>query len=313
MEPTTQEAVAQLTEMTEDAGLENLRLRHGFVRRDSTRADNYTSDRKAPPRERRPSATRVLSPNGIALSFHLTALLEAQTRTAPGDKAGDNPMALRGTAGQRGWTDLVATAATTSGLGRTRSTVNDKHFRQIRSALQRLRDENLVDLPNADAAQGKNEGFMLTMEDERRRPTHDLYRVPDQPDSFFTVPLTLFTNGWIYILEDTELALLLITARNRHLHGDEAIELNGEIRSINHGLGQDAFKAHRVLDYLGLIDVIADWRRHHDGTVSEYETKGADAHKLLFHPDALNEPAISTFLTKIEDQLARPEPGPDTD
>lgn len=223
-------------------------------------------------------------------------------------------MVLMGSATRRGWTDLVATAATTSGRGRTRSTVNDKHFRQIRSALKRLRDENLVDLPNFDAGQGKYEGFLLNMEDERRRPTHDLYRVPDCQDDYFTVPLTLFTNGWIYILEDTEIAMLLITARNRHLHGDEPIELNGEIRSINHGVGQDAFKAHRVLEYLGLIDVIADWRRHQDGTVSDYEEKGpADAHRLLFHPDALNESAIPTFLTKIEEQLARPEPGPDTD
>lgn len=136
----------------------------------------------------------------------------------------------------------------------------------------------------------------------------DIYRVPEKEPDFFIVPLTLFTSSWIYVLEDSELALLLITARNRHLHDDEELPLRGGTRIVNHGLGPDSFEAHRVLDYLGLIDVRSDYRRQPDGRVADYKEKGAEPHKLLFHPDALETSAIPTFLGEIENQLAKPQP-----
>ncbi len=52
------------------------------------------SDRKAPPREDRPSATRIMSGRGAALRFYLTAIAEAQIRLGPGKKA-DNPIPVR--------------------------------------------------------------------------------------------------------------------------------------------------------------------------------------------------------------------------
>ncbi|CAM5673580.1 hypothetical protein MAUB1S_11896 [Mycolicibacterium aubagnense] len=260
-------------------------------------------------REHRPSATRLLSPNGIALPFHLIALLEAQARTKPGMKPGPSPLPLKGLGSKKpGWTHLVATSAESSGSGRSRSSVVDKKLRQIHSALKRLRYENLIDCPNAAAPRGKFEGFLLTMEDERRRRTNDLYRVPEHDGSYFTVPLTLFTNGWIYVLEDTELVLLLITMRSRYLHGDEELTFSGGVRTVHYGVGPDAFEAHRVLEYLGLIDVISDYRRQSDGRVYKYQEQGAAPHKLVFQPDALENSAFPTFLTEIENQLAKPEP-----
>jgi hypothetical protein len=308
MQASVDEATERITELITAGDVDTLRLRHGFVRQDTSPAADNASDRTAPAREDRPSATRLLSPNGIALPFYLTALLEAQARTKPGTKPGENPLPLKGKASQLGWTHLVATAAESSGSGRTRSTVVDKKLRQIHSALKRLKGENLVDCPNYAAAHGKYEGFLLNMEDERRRRTNDLYRVPEHEEAYFTVPLSLFTSGWIHVLEDSELALLLITARNRHLHGDEELALPGGIRTIHHGLSQDAFEAHRVLDYLGLIDVTSDYRRQSDGRVHKYDEHGAEPHKLLFHPDALENSAIPAFLTAIENQLAKPEP-----
>lgn len=311
MQASVEEATERLTELITAGDVGALRLRHGFVRQETSKAADHASDRSAPAREDRPPATRLLSPNGIALSFELTALLEAQARTKPGTKPGENPLPLRGSASELGWTHLVATGAQSSGSGRTRSTVVDKKLRQIHSALKRLRAENLIDCPNAAAAHGKYEGFLLNREDERRGRTSDLYRVPEHGDAYFTVPLTLFTSGWVHVLDDSELVLLLITARNRDLHGDEELGLSGGIRVVNHGLGPDAFEAHRVLDYLGLIDVTSDYRRQSDGRVYKYKEQGAEPHKLLFQPDALQKSAIPTFLTEIENQLAKPEPDAD--
>lgn len=308
MQASVEEATERINELIAAGNIDTLRLRHGFVRQETSPAADNASDRTAPAREHRPSATRLLSPNGIALPFYLTALLEAQARTKPGTKPGDNPLPLKGNASQLGWTHLVATGAESSGRGRTRSTVVDKNLRQIQSALKRLKAESLVDCPNFAAAHGKYEGFLLNMEDERRRSTNDLYRVPEHEEAYFTVPLALFTSGWIHVLEDSELALLLITARNRHLHGDEELPLPGNIRVVHHGLSQDAFEAHRVLDYLGLIDVTSDYRRQTDGRVHKYNENGAEPHKLLFQPEALKDSAIPAFLDAIEKQLARPEP-----
>ena len=292
-----------------ESSLDALRLRHGFVRLTFGTTDD-ASDRAAPPLEYRPSATRLLSPNGIALKLYLIALLEAQTRTKPGTKPGDNPWPLRGKGSQRGRTDFVQQVPSTQEAGRV-AQCGDKNLRQVQSALKRLDAEHLVDLPNAAARHMKYEGFLLNMEDGRRQWSNDLYRVPDEDRDFFTVPLTLFTRGWIFVLEDSELALLLITARNRSLHGDEEQPLRGGTRVTNYGLGPDSFEAHRVLDYLGLIDVSSDYRRQQDGRVADYETKGAEPHRLLFHPDALERSAVRTFLAEIEDQLAKPEPADD--
>lgn len=308
MQESIAEAAEQLRTLTASASIDTLRLRHGYVRLDTSPAAENASDRSAPERQHRPSATRLLSPNGIALRFHLIALLEAQTRTKPGTRPGPSPRLLRGTGAQPGWTHLVATGATNTGQGRTRSTVVDKKLRQLHSAIKRLDEENLVDLPHIAAAHNKHEGFLLTMEDERRRHTNDLYRVPDDPHEYFNVPLELFTNGWIYTLEDSELALLLITARNLDLHGAQELPLRGSIRIINHGLSQDAFKAHRVLDYLALIDVLPDHRRRAGGKVANYKDAGTEPHRLLFHPQALHAPAVPTFLDVIQQQLERPEP-----
>jgi hypothetical protein len=311
MEASVAEATARLRVLVEEADLDALRLRHGFVRLEIPTAKD-ASDRRAPAAEHRPSATRLMSPHGIALPFNLIALLEAQTRTKPGKKPSGNPMPLRGGGSQPAWSDYLATDAVDSGTGRGRQTVMDKKVLQLHRTLKRLRAEKLVDLPNVTAKRGTYEGFLLNREDGRRLQTPDHYRVPEGEDEFFAVPLSMFTNGWIYVLEDSELALLLITARNRHLHGAEEQPLRGGVRVMNYGLGPDSFEAaYRVLEYLGLIEVSSDYRRHQSGRVHNYAKTGADPHQLLFLPEGLERPAAATFLVEIEDQLAQPEPTDD--
>jgi hypothetical protein len=286
------EATAHLEQLVTQGPLDAVRIRHGFVRR-PVPADEDTSDRSAPAGQHRPSSTRLMSPNGIALPFELIALLEAQSRT--------NSRPLRGTASEPGWTQLIATAAAASGEGRHRMSIVDKKLRQLQQTLNRLYVENLIDLPHADHARGKHENFLLMREDGARDTTNDLYYVPEH--DYFTIPTTLFTNGWIYVLEDSELALLLITARMREQHGDEGQRLGATNRALFYGLGRDSFEAHRVLDYLGIIDVMADIYRNEDGKVDGFKSRGAQPHELLFHPEALDRPALPTLLDTIASQI----------
>jgi len=145
--------------------------------------------------------------------------------------------------------------------------------RHIQSGLARLADENLVHLPLDDRGL-RDYGFTLLRDDARAKGENDVYKVPDNDDEYFTVPLSLFTNGWIYVLEDGELVLLLIAARFRKVFGDAPHPMAAGPRKLNYGLTKDSYEpAHRVLDYLSILDVIADWRRSFDGTVDGFASR----------------------------------------
>src|SRR5690242_7465490 len=93
------------------------------------------------------------------------------------------------------------------------------------------------------------------------------YQVPDpQRERVFPVPVTLFTSGWVHVLEDTELAFILMTAACHHsLSG--AFRIPAADRLLRFGLGRDAYAAHMLLSALGLVTVTEDPARHIDGKV----------------------------------------------
>ena len=115
------------------------------------------------------------------------------------------------------WIDLIATAAE-RGSGLTYSSVRDKKLRQVQDALRRLSrpEVQLVELPNFQSkATGKYEGFLLMHEAGAPYESGDNvpYAVPAaQGMLLLRLPSGLFLNGWIHILEDSELAFLLMLA-----------------------------------------------------------------------------------------------------
>lgn len=305
---TVREACEQLQRLARfgSAGpLEEVRIRHGFVRLDVPTAPDI-SDRSAPPPEHRPPSTRLISPNGIALRLYLMALLEAQSRAQPGGKVlGTSTRLRRDTGSDVGWCDYIATTATASGAGRHRMGVLDKKQRQLQKTLDRLEFEHLVELPNRDAKRDQYDGFILMSDDGLRGRTNVYYRVPEHEGTYFTVPVTLFTNGWIYVLEDSELALLLLAARLRHKHGDGVHHLSAGPRLLNYGLSRDALEAHSVLDWLRLLEVDNDPERDFDGRVHDYRTRGAQPLGLGFLPDGLEQEALPAVAKEIQRRLDR--------
>ena len=110
------------------------------------------------------------------------------------------------------------------------------------------------------------------------------------------------------MLEDSELILLLITARLRAEHGDTAQPLPAGPRKLHYGLSRDSFEAaHRMLGYLGILDVISDYQRSADGKVESFRDRGAQPHRLRLHPDALDKPAYPTIVDIITAQIAQSE------
>jgi hypothetical protein len=218
----------------------DLRIRHGFVRLPSANRSADTSSRRGTDRHHRPPSTRVLSPRGRALSFFLTTLLDAQMRLPPGHIAAGNERAIKAENDEDGWTNYVATDAQDADKGRVFKTVRTKKVRQIQSGLIRLASENLIHLPRGRDHRDYD-AFTLLREDAPSIGDNDQYKVPDVEDEYFTVPLSLFTNGWIHVLEDSELVLLLITARMRSRHGDTPQPMSSGPRKLNYGLTKDSY------------------------------------------------------------------------
>jgi hypothetical protein len=309
MEPSVGAAIERFRELipADRNPNEGFRLRHGFVRLKDPDDGVDTTTRNAAERRHRPPATRVQTSRGRSLSFLLIALCTTQLALAPGEVAPKNAMPLSGrNVGPPGWTDLIATDAYDATEGKVFVAVRRKKLRQIHTSLATLDDQNLVCLPDITDRHRRYEEFQLLREDARATGDNDVYWAPAAADDFFTVPLTLFTNGWIHVLQDSELALLLITARLREKYGDEAHAIGGGGQKLNYGLSRDSFEAaHRVLDYLGIVDVVSDYMRSADGKVDAYKKRGAKPHLLRFHPEALDSPAYPAIVETLSEQLKR--------
>ncbi|MGV7570843.1 Uncharacterised protein [Mycobacteroides abscessus subsp. massiliense] len=310
MEQSAVDATAKLQELVEHRASPpgDLRIRHEFIRLPNAPSTADMTSRRGTERYERPPSTRVLSPRGIALSFILTTLLDAQMRLLPGQIAAPNERAIKAGTHHDGWTNYVATDAQVADKGKVFKTVRAKKVRQIQSGLVRLADEKLIHLPRDARGQRDYDRFTLLRDDARPTGDNDEYKVPDVEADYFTVPLTLFTNGWIHVLEDSELVLLLITARFHRKYGDTPQPMSSGPRKLNYGLTKDSYEsAHRILDYLKIISVIADWNRTSDGKVSAIRERGAQPHHLRFHPDMLERPAYPTIVDTLTQQIARSE------
>jgi hypothetical protein len=234
-----------------------IRIRREFVYNASP-VPVAASDRKAPPRQHRPPATRLISSRGVALRIALIALFEAQTRCRTGTYPGNNrPLHSYGRA--ISWTDLIATDVRPSGEGKFYMSASAKKGRQFRQTLDRLASEQLVILPRAARAGNKHEGFLLLHEGGLRNAGgNKAYHVPRRTEPTFPVPMGLFTNGWIHVLENSELALLLVLAFLQSQNSGKAFTINSAQRILHFGLGRDSYESHRMLQRLGLATVTQD-------------------------------------------------------
>jgi hypothetical protein len=153
------------------------------------------------------------------------------------------------------WIDLLASAA----QSRRYSTARQLKLRQLHDALRRLSSPEiqLARLPNAQRQTvGRYEGFLLLH--EAGPPSggdNQPYSVPSDDSKTLYLPRGLFDNGWIHVLEDSELAFLLMLACLRFQHGSAPVFATSETRLLRFGLGRDAYDSHRLLSSFGLVKV----------------------------------------------------------
>lgn len=232
----------------------NLRIRTEFaMRNDPARPTAELTDRVLPPRAERPPATRLVSPRGIALRLYLTALFTMQSRPAGTEPR--NTLPLADPDAPVSWIDLLAT----NSEARRYSTARQLKLRQIHDALRRLSSPEirLAWLPNNQAQPiGRYEDFRLMH--EAGTPIggdYQPYTVPSDESRTLYVPGGLFDNGWIHVLEDSELAFLLMIACLRSRSGNVPVFATSETRLLRFGLGRDAYESHRLLSSFGIVKV----------------------------------------------------------
>jgi hypothetical protein len=283
----------------------NLRIRVEFALRSVPAEPNGDlTARLLPPRNSRPPATRLVSPRGIALKLGLTALFVAQSRP-PGAMPG-NKLPLADADAAVSWIDLIATTAERHS-GRVYSGQREKKLRQVHDALRRLSspEVQLVRLPNLQRpATGRYEGFLLLQEGGAPAGGGDnqLYTVPASESRTMYLPGGLFLNGWIHVLEDSELAFLLMLACLRSRTDSGPVFATSEVRLLQFGLGRDAYESHRLLSRLGLVRLHAGAPGRRLGKTGRYlRSDPPKLHRFELLNDGFDEPAIPAAR-----QLMRP-------
>lgn len=285
---------------------DGLRLRKEFVYLTDP-IDGDGSDRKAPPRELRPPATRISSSLGSALRLELTVLALLQMRRRPGSRArlAGLGIPIAGDSQHTGWADLVAALPTDSNVGGIFHTSRDKRARTVRKALERLEAVGLVDVPADRGARNRFEDFAPLH--EAGADAHgelEEYTIPGERESgVFAMPQGFILNGWLHVLEDSEITVLLMAACRAGAFFDQGgWAFPGEVRLRHYGIHRDPYAAARkTLEWFGLLDV-EEIMRHSDGR-AEHDVRRA--HRIAIRREGFEEPALHAIQETIQRQLSR--------
>jgi DNA-binding transcriptional ArsR family regulator len=283
-----------------------LRLRPGFSCR-STPIVGDSSDRKAPPRELRPPAMRVSSSTGSALRLHLIAIALLQLHRKPGAKArlANLEIPIAGDSQHTGWADLVAVQPTDSNVSGVFIKARDKRARTVRRALDTLEAAGLVDVPGQPGERNRYEDFVLLHEaGADARGEREEYTTPKlRGESVFAMPPGFVLNGWMHVLEDSEIAVLLMAACRREAWAEGDLWVfPGSVRLRHYGIHRDPFaSARKTLEWLGLLTVL-EVGRHDDGRAEDDERM---AHRIGINPTGFEQPALPTMQEMIRWQLIR--------
>lgn len=296
---------------------DHILIRDGFARLSQPLDTEVYSDRRVPERPVRPPATRLLRSRGCTLQFFLTALFEAQCRTRPGRVAADNTRPLKQAADQASWVDLVGPDADTAPMVSRHRAINarDRRVRQVRQALLTLaaNDVQLVEfIKSKPDAPPRYHGFRLLHEAGRVIGDRVPYTVPMPTEqNLFSLDARLFTNGWVNVLKDTELAFLCMVGDLQAREGYDAVPITGRIRIGYYGLGTDGYQAHHLLQRTGLLQIKRSKVRRPDGTFkapdreAPYDLSGAP-NSFCLVSDGFSQPALPAIIRALQRRWTLP-------
>jgi hypothetical protein len=139
------------------------------------------------------------------------------------------------------------------------------------------------------------------------------YRTPKPDEPTVSIPIDFFLNGWLNILEDSEIACWLMFRHrcgspSSYEAGFPGVELTGEDRLATYGLARTVWDKHQLLGVFGLVVHQADERRRRDGSVEDYQSMGKGVrHRFRLSDAPLRDPAIFSAIADIAADLDNPE------
>lgn len=280
---------------------EQLRLRSGYAFHSSPAAG---SSRAAPPRSERPPATRLVSSRGCALRLHLTMIAVAQATCSPGRQP-RRALPLDGGKGP-GWVQLLVTDSEDQKVGEYHLTYKDKKVRSAQGALEQLRRAGLVRLPRISERRQRYDDAELL--DEEGIPILGLdaveYKVPTVGEPAFSLPANLVRRGWLHVLEDSELAvLLMLSCGLGRIAGEAATAIPGVVRIQNYGLSQAVYASYAMLADLGLLS-FDSMTRNADGTVVDYGADEPTLTRFLLRPEGFKANPVRKLRSVLTERLA---------
>lgn len=166
----------------------------------------------------------------------------------------DLPLTSRGHT-EVGWEDLIVSASVQGGGSYSRP-VDETHAVSARRALRRLANDDifLVKLPHPFPTKGGHDNLHLYQDMGPRQLDHPVpYTVPDANEKVISIPVDFFLNGWVYVLEDVEVATYLMYRRLcPYLHPEPA-HISSTERKTHYGITQSAWEMYWGLEDGGLL------------------------------------------------------------
>ncbi|MEU4439006.1 hypothetical protein [Micromonospora chalcea] len=279
-----------------------------------------------PSDEHEPVVPRLLRTQGLQLRMELLLLFDAQCRYGT-SKVVRNPRNIvrRANDTYAGWRELVLTAVRPDGKtgrgGRPPRSTATLRQRQITEALAGLEDLHLVRIPRQPGGNRRYRDFQLLSEVANSE-------LPDYtvPARGVGIPREFFTNLWVWVLSDAEIAvyLMLLAMRSvrRRRHAQRGVFVTSGVREDMFGLHRPTWRSADMLYRLRLVDRLpSTGRNFRTGKIGDARQHGEDARKPVvwykINDEALHANALSTawqVLTEpTEKDLVRRDRGPEAE
>ncbi len=279
------------------------RVRAPFVYQAVEPAGVDASDRRALPRKDRPPLTRILSSQGATLRLELAALAIGQMRYKSGTRRPPLNFPIWGHAGERSWADMIATEARPTRVGTQFYVEKDKRARSVGQSLKTLEKAGLVSLGRVGSRN------VVTFLDEGGVTSAGgavPYEVPLRTEPTVTLPGEFVLNGWMHVLDDSEIAVLFMAACGKGGFADEnGYAIPGAVRLLNYGIGRESYsKALKTLSWFGLLDV-HEVSRHDDGRSVDFAGDAPQLHRIRLIAEGLQSDGPTQVLATLRKQLGR--------
>lgn len=253
-----------------------------------------------------PPVSQLVNGRGHALRVGLIALMAAQCKKGPAPHVLDLELTSK-VHTDVGWDDLIVSASE-AGDGSASRPVRQKHAGSARNALRRLAapEVSLVQLPQPLPAKGGYDNVHLFEDSGPRALGHPVpYTLPDATRDVLAVPIDFFLRGWVYVLEDAEIATYLMYRRLCAQSHPIPAHISAAARKAVYGITQAAWETHWVLNEAGLLIVEPDEHRRADGT---FDGQSAGAvprrHRFTLSDAGLASDALPVLWRVIDERMA---------